>query len=363
VNANTVFNMVFDAMTAYNQIGFMLGGLVCLGLGGALIGYYVYEHMTGRKVRGRIAAIRCEGFKDVPNVSGGKWNYPYTGEMYHAIYEYTAPDGKLMRSEDNTGCGSLAGMAPGTSVWLYMNPAHPEKIMRSGPLWLIIGLVFAAPGALFLYFAFSLYAFNIFSLIFFIGLLAMGAIKLKRTLTPEKMKIAREAFMARKAAEQGPKAGRELTADEIRVRLRATQSYSGQIGAVCGLFGVAIFALGIYLGHNIQGLLAVGQRAPGEVVGLESSRSSDSSTYHAVVDFDIPGGGRLEFRDSVGSNPPTHRSGDKVTVLYDPDHPEHAIIDRGVWNWAPCGGCIAGGAFLVLIALKTQANARRAKRL
>ena len=363
MNGDTIFKMVFDAMTAYNQIGFMLGGLMCLGIGGLLIGYYTYEHMTGRKVRGRVAAIRCEGYKETPGVRRNKWDYPYTGEMYHAIYEYKAPDGTLIRSEDNTGCGSLAGMTPGTPVWLYMNPAHPEKIMRSGPLWLIIGLVFSTPGVLFLYFAFTLYSFNIFTVIFTLALLGVGAIKLKRTLTPEKMKIAREAFMARKAAEKGPKSGQELTVDEIRDRLRATQSYSGQISAVCGLFGVGIFALGIYLGQNMQQLLTVGQRAPGEVVRMESSHSSDSTTYHAVVGFDIPGGGHREFRDSVGSNPPTHRGGDKVTVLYDPGNPKHAIIDRGIWNWAASGGCVGGGALLVFIALKTRANGRRARRL
>jgi len=43
----------------------------------------------------------------------------------------------------------------------------------------------------------------------------------------------------------------------------------------------------------------------------------------------------VEFRDGLGSNPPSYRQGDKITVLYLPSSPErNAIIDRGrFWNW------------------------------
>jgi len=61
----------------------------------------------------------------------------------------------------------------------------------------------------------------------------------------------------------------------------------------------------------------------------------------------------LEFKDNVGSNPPSHRPGDTVTVLYLPDNPQReAIIDRGIWwNWAIPGIVFLFAAFLVLILI------------
>jgi hypothetical protein len=203
-----------------------------------------------------------------------------------------------------------------------------------------------------------------FTILFIMGLLAMAGLKLHRIMTPENMRLAREAFVNRKAPEkQGPEEGRELTAEEIRVRLRAAQKNSAIATPILSLIGVGIVTLGLYLGHNMADLLASGQREPGEVVRMESSYSSNSTSYHAVVGFDIPGVGHREFRDSLGSNPPTHRTGDEVTVLYDPANPGHAMIDRGVWNWAPASGCIAGGVLLLAMALQSLINARRIRRL
>jgi Protein of unknown function (DUF3592) len=59
----------------------------------------------------------------------------------------------------------------------------------------------------------------------------------------------------------------------------------------------------------------------------------------------------VEFKDSVGSSPPSHRPGDKVTVLYLPGSPQQdTIIDRGIWwNWAIPGIVFLFAAFVVLI--------------
>jgi len=60
----------------------------------------------------------------------------------------------------------------------------------------------------------------------------------------------------------------------------------------------------------------------------------------------------VEFKDNVGSNPPSHRPGDKVTVLYLPNSRQDAIIDRGVWwNWAIPGIVFLSAAFIVLILI------------
>ena len=90
--------------------------------------------------------------------------------------------------------------------------------------------------------------------------------------------------------------------------------------------------------RKLSRLEALGLRAPGEVVRLQRDYSSDDSgrtVYFAIVRFRTESNVRVEFKDSVGSNPPSYRRGDKVTVLYLADNPQRdAMIDHGVWgNW------------------------------
>ena len=70
--------------------------------------------------------------------------------------------------------------------------------------------------------------------------------------------------------------------------------------------------------------------------------------YYAIVGF-IDGNGRsVEFEDSVGASSPMYKRGDAVGVIYYPDEPKDAIIDRGIFNWSLSGG-LAVGAFLTLL--------------
>ena len=55
--------------------------------------------------------------------------------------------------------------------------------------------------------------------------------------------------------------------------------------------------------------------------------------------------------DSISSNPPSYRTGDAVGVLYDPDHPRDARIDRGRWNKAVPILIGGSGVFLCLLGL------------
>jgi hypothetical protein len=44
----------------------------------------------------------------------------------------------------------------------------------------------------------------------------------------------------------------------------------------------------------------------------------------------------VQFKDRSGSNPPSYRVGESVTVLYiRGSAAESAMIDRGRWNWLP----------------------------
>jgi hypothetical protein len=91
---------------------------------------------------------------------------------------------------------------------------------------------------------------------------------------------------------------------------------------------------GAYLARDSFALLATAVRAEGRVAELEYQRSSDGGgTYKPVVRFRPEGAEEIEFRGTVGSNPPSFRKGEAVEVLYDPQAPERARINSFGQLW------------------------------
>jgi hypothetical protein len=155
---------------------------------------------------------------------------------------------------------------------------------------------------------------------------------------------------------------------EAQQRAQAQSQQSRKWAPLIGIFAVILAAVGIYQSIRLAHLEAAGLRAEGKVVRLKGEWSSGSNgshyTYYPLVKFRTRDNVTVEFKDSVGSDPPGHQPGDKVTVLYlAGDPPNDAIIDRGlIWNWAIPGiifvaaGVVAG----ILIAVLRGGTARPA---
>jgi uncharacterized protein DUF3592 len=111
------------------------------------------------------------------------------------------------------------------------------------------------------------------------------------------------------------------------------------ISGVFSTIGVGMLAGSFLIFANTRSFISRAAEAPGKVIELERSRSSSSgsysssSTYRPVVEFNSATGKRIEFTSSVGTNPPSHRVGDPVTVLYNPADPQSARIKSFFSLW------------------------------
>ena len=117
--------------------------------------------------------------------------------------------------------------------------------------------------------------------------------------------------------------------------------------------GIGFLVLSSYLYQRTGAFVAKAVRAPGQVVRLHETDSSDASTTYApVVEYTDDQGQRHEFVDSWSSSPPSYRTGDEVQVLYNPRNPREAQIDRGRANyWVSILIGSAGALFTFLGAL------------
>lgn len=73
--------------------------------------------------------------------------------------------------------------------------------------------------------------------------------------------------------------------------------------------------------------------AEGKVIEMVRIRDRDDGGYMfaPLVRFQTGDGRSIEFQSSLRSNPPGYRTGQTVSVLYDPDAPESAAI-RGLFS-------------------------------
>ncbi len=81
--------------------------------------------------------------------------------------------------------------------------------------------------------------------------------------------------------------------------------------------------------------------ATGTVIGLQRQiiNPGSSGVYCPTVEFATPSGEMIRFESSFGTMPASHKVGQLVKVLYDPNNPGKAEIDSGLTNWL-VPGCL-----------------------
>jgi hypothetical protein len=126
--------------------------------------------------------------------------------------------------------------------------------------------------------------------------------------------------------------------------------------------GVAILMLLIAGISSVSNVMKLNREesAPGRVTDVKMERSYVNEEdrvvqeyYYPVVEFVASDGRRRNIQMSEGSYPASYEVGDKVTVLYEPDHPIEARIKSmsstiGMWILPGITG-ILGIGFLVAV--------------
>jgi hypothetical protein len=334
-----MFDTFTQGIAAFNQVGLFIGALVCLGLGGLLLGSSLYRRLHGLRVTGTVIGV-------IDN-----------GRTYTPVYRYTLPDGTTHEARSDTGSSAMRGKETGRTVPLMIAAHNPGDAQAANSyVSEVIGIVLIVPGLVLAWVALTAYPVTWMTWLMAAVMLVYLTERGHRVFVP---KGARPPLAQWRAARglDGPIDPATITPIERIIatpdgqqKLQAQARNARLAVPVLGLFALALLAIGIFQARTIARLEANGLRAPGVVVRLHrewSSGSDSHSTYYPVVRFQTAQNLTVEFKDSVGTNPPSHRVGDKVTVLYGPDDPRRdAVIDRGLMNWA-----IPGLLLLVAVLL------------
>ena len=321
-----MFDLIFQGAQAWNQVGFFIGALFCLGIGGLILGNSLYRRVHAQRAQGTIIGVIANG------------------NTYTPVYRYTLADGQSHIAKSDTSSGWVRGKETGRVVPLMIAPHNPEQACDANSyLFDLVGLVFAGIGVLLGYVALTAFPVTRMTWIIAAAMLIYLGERAHRIFIPKGQRLSIEEWRKQHfgkttvdLADVKPIETIISAPEAAQARVKQAQSYKTVVPILAAV-AVLLLGIGVYQSMKISRLEAQGLRAPGQVVRMNSEHGSGSSgtTYYPVVRFRTAGNSTVEFKDSVGSNPPSHRTGDKVTVLYLPGDPQRqAIIDRGfLLNW------------------------------
>lgn len=345
-----MFNMLADGLGAFKQVGLLIGALVCAALGAVLLGNALYWQLHAARVQGEVIGIRQRG------------------NMFRSVYRYTLPSGQSAEATSSEGSSSLRGRDTGARCPLLIIPERPGEAHEArSHVWTVVGAALLSAGLWIFHVAIT--AWRVGPMTFVIGgiFLAHMAVRLWRLVGPaeKRLGMAGSGLAAWRAAlaQRGPAdidASPILHSEEIRAapEWRASEqmrrAMQRRFSPVLLALGLALLALGGYLGRSLVRLESTGLRAPGIVQALVvPNPGSKGAAYYPEVSFTAADGRRIEFRDSTGSNPPSFHPGEAVTVLYSPGDLGHAVIDRGIMNWLPPVAILLFGTLLFIAGIRS----------
>jgi len=349
-----MFDLFFESMHAYNQIGLFIGALVCLGLGGLILGNSLYWRLHALRASGTIIGVVSRG-----------------GGTYSAVYRYSLPDGQTHLAKSNSGSSSVRGKETGRVVPLMISAHNPTEAQEANShLFDLIGLVLIVPGVWLGYTALTAYPITPMTWIMAGALLIYLAERGHRILIPKGQRLSIEEWRNQHGlGDAGAidvkdiKRAEDILSSEVGEAEQRQLQSSRKAAPLVGVFALILICAGIFQSMRIAKLEAMGLRAQGEVVRLKEEGSSGHASYYAIVRYRTNDNESVEFKDDVGSNPPGHRPGDRVTVLYLADNPrKEAIVDRGIWwNWGIPGILILVAAFLLWLMVAILRTTRPEK--
>lgn len=126
-------------------------------------------------------------------------------------------------------------------------------------------------------------------------------------------------------------------------------SASPNIGVVVSLLGALLLVIGIILGINTRMFAARAQQVKGTVDHMKFRHDSEGGGYAPVFQFKTLNGESIQFAGMVYSNPPQFKDGQIIDVLYDPQNPQRARINKATnLYFVPLFSAGMGLLFLVI---------------
>jgi len=140
------------------------------------------------------------------------------------------------------------------------------------------------------------------------------------------------------------------------MKFLAVMKYLFMVSGVLLLLGAAMSY------HNTSAFLASAVQARGVVIDLEEQHGEDGITYRPVVTFLDENKRLVRFTSRLGSSSAAYTPGQTIPILYLPNQPEDARIDRFFEHWGMVVIMLVLGIPFFLVGALLALFGRRRKR-
>jgi hypothetical protein len=306
------------------------------------------------RVQAQIKAVRVEGNLNLSSAT------KHSGACYYPVYEYKSPDGVLIEAESNSGSSSLHNKEPGKVVYILVHPYRPFQALEEGNGVLLLSLFFIAIAVGLFMIAFNSFKTSLMTFVFLGGFILYEISRYVSKITPPTLSLTE--WQQKRAKEFAKKRSklRQLTTDEYMQLVRNQDQMLKKWIPLYLLLGLVFLGVSYHLSKDTQNMLMNGINISGEVVGLYTNpNSSGKKLYHNIVRFKTKEGQVFQFTDKVGSSIPMDSNKQVVTVIYEPNNPHHAIVDRGFWNWMPTAVTLTPGLLILWLSFRSYLRINR----
>ncbi len=332
---NRLFESLLEFANAQNQAAWGLFGFIFCALGALVLIGALEQLVRTTRVQGRMIGVRVRnGF-------------------FYSVYRYSLPSGQVAEATADSGSGELGDRRDGRLVEFRVDPHEPTRAqVLAGPIWIAIGALVCALGVGMLRTAMSFGPAGPLTYIFVAVFVGMMGSKLVSALRPGRREPGKRSWQAirsrlRNAGMEPIETFPVQTFDVLPIETLEKEAKRRQLmrrwAPVIVLAGIVLVGLSARSVLKVTYLEWAGIRVPGVV---ESLAGRGSVTF-AQARFTAVSGESNLIKDSIGSSPALYRVGEPVHVLYLPEDPARALIDRGAFNWLPGAALLLAGAGLV----------------
>jgi hypothetical protein len=317
-----------DVLALREQAAILAGGLFLLGLGGAVFADMIIHRRRSIELDGRIAGV----------VNKGDENNP----MYYPVIDLLAPGLGALQVTGDSGGDHFDDTSIGNTVRVLYRPDEPELARIVSSSRAILGAVLSVFGIGLLTAFFYAYAASWVSGL--IGLAYCSGLSLAFAKAGTKGTVRAEQSLPRATIEND-----RVAIETIRDANARASRFNKVFSPLLALLGAIVLAGGAYVTVDRVDFISVAEPVQGKITGFERKgflRGDSvgwSLSVYPIFSFVTKAGETVTVSDDIGSRYPQYQVGESVVILYDPQDPARARIDRGPALWILPGALVAFG--------------------
>lgn len=265
--------------------------------------------------------------------------------MYTSVYKFTTPDGVERICRSGISSSNMTTKPIGTPQKIRYRTENPNQAKVKNNSFLLLGIPSSIISVILAFVYFSCVETSMTSvLLLFVFLVYFAYRTLNRfdgnTIAEKFQKMdKRKSFF-----ESLEKNTQPITDEEVFLNAESFQRSQKQYNSMVKKWMPVNYAIALsmivgslYWTYDVYQFSQNSITTTGKIIAFKQGRSTSSDgrtiyTYAPIVAYEV-NGQKLEHTSKVSTSSPSRKTGEIVQIMYNPENPTEAMIERGFMNY------------------------------